>query len=260
MCRRITLIPDESGGTCTQSGKKCNVVVKYTYFQKGLDFQGYDSWWDPHIAYIISDKGRRSLKPGLGKDCWRNVGYIFDKSMGSPLVVQQYFNVREDKISIPIVCYGLVTNKAQYEAWQRDEISLDADIIENADKMPALKLCIQRTELVAKELKRQLKNVDKKNLQAETIEQAIAVYFAKCRECFFSNLCPKLSNTDINVYGEGDKILDSWFGYIKATAFQEFDECADRLGLNAKYLLNRAAASKFLAIQLNKIYEGRNSK
>jgi len=260
MARRINLIPDERGGTCTQTGNKCDVVVENVYFQKGLNFEGYDSWRDPHVSYSISDKGRVSIKPQLGKECWRNIGNIFALDQRSPDIINQYIKTKEnDKPNIPIITYGLVTNQAQYETWLRDEISLDIRIVKDDGKMAVVNDCIKSTENVAFELRKQLRNIvtkHKHTSQEQLIEQSSGQFFATCRGRFFSVLCNSLAQADISKPNEGDTIVSDWNDFLKRSVYKEFNDCADRLGISAKDLLNSAQASRNLSINISKILKG----
>lgn len=253
--RRIHLIPGEQGGACTFSGKESDVLVREMQFQKGLDFEGYASWRDPHVPYVISDKGRSSLKPRLGRESWRNIGAIFSKEEESPDVVKQFIHIYGNKKNlVPVVSYGLVTNKALYESWMRDDLALDMDIARDADKLSILKDCLKLTENTVKDLRRQLKRVlsSEKAKPQELIEQAVGQYYARCRQHFFSELCVELSHADIYQSGVADGITKRWKDVLKRTAYREFDNCADRLGLSARYLLSQAKALK----SLNKKLEG----
>jgi hypothetical protein len=260
MARRVNLIPDEAGGICTQSGKRCDVVVKVMYFQKGLNFVGYNSWRDPHVPYSISDKGRASIKPQLGKECWRNIGDIFGADQRSPDVIKQYIKLKEDYVlNVPVITYGLVTNQAQYEAWLRDEIFLDILIVKDEGKMAVISDCIKNTEKVALELRRQLRSIvtqHKHTSQEQLIEQSSGQFFFTCREQFFSILCTRLAKADISKPNEGDAIVSAWNEFLKRSAYKGFNDYSDRLGVSAKELLGSAKASRNLSINISRIWKG----
>jgi CRISPR system Cascade subunit CasA len=247
--RRIHLIPNEQGGFCTQTGVESDVLVMEMNFQKGLDFVGYASWRDPHVPYAITEKGRSSLKPKLGKETWRSIGVIYSDKEDSPDAVRQFIDLFPEKKSVPIVSYYIVANKAQYESWMRDELALDMRIARDADKLSILKDCLKLTEDTANVLRFQLKRVlssEKAHPQKHLIEQAVGQFYASCRKHFLSSLCDELSDADIYLPGIADGIVQRWKDALRSFSFSEFNNCADRLGMSGRYLLSRAAALKSL--------------
>ena len=253
MARRCHLIPDENGGVCTYSGERSPVVVSKMHFQKGLNFEGYDSWRDPHVAYSISDKGRSSIKPQLGKEMWRNIGSIFGDDQKSPDVVRQYVDLLGARMPmIPVVTYGLMTNQAQYESWSRDEVSLDMDIVKNSSRMWIIGICIEHTENVARELRRSLRTISHKAGE-DIVEQSLGQFFARSRQEFFSELCRNVARVDIKDNDAVNGVIEQWNKALKNYAMEEFDACADRLGLDGKDLMGRMKAQISLLKGLAKL-------
>ena len=123
--RRTTLLQDDDG------------MVRKIYLQQGSNFLSNDLWKDPHVAYLKNRKGEwLSLKPESGRDFWRDIGTIISdssrKNVFPPLVIQQIYKVTEsDSLLIKIREVGVVTNKAKYEEWIEDELSLPGIFFEN---------------------------------------------------------------------------------------------------------------------------------
>jgi CRISPR system Cascade subunit CasA len=258
LARRMTLIADEEGGTCSQTGRQCQVVVRKMFFQKGLDYIGYEAWRDPHVIYMINEKGRMSLKPQLGKQSWRNIGSMFecgDQKAGAEVIHQyrEFFEYTNEVI--PYVTFGLVTTQAQYESWLRDEASMDMRIASSSERIEYVRLCIERAELAANALKRQLRIIFE-SFGGAIIEESVGMFFMECREQFFTSLCPKLAEADIYQPGIAIGIVQHWNNILRAQVFKAFNECADRLGMSGRYLLKQADAQIGLAKQLKKILKG----
>lgn len=244
--RRITLIPGDTPVACSQCGKTNDSVVRNMYFQKGLDFQGYTSWRDGHV--IINQKSGSSIKPNLAKDAWRNVTAIYaGDSKCRPIVVQQYKEVFDSRQNIPIMVFGLVTNQASYETWMREELSVDRRISQDDEKAKQITDALELADNVASELRKQVRNM---LATEEQLSQCLQKYYQATRQVFFARLCPDIAQVDDSNY---TKPLLRWKSDLLRITYSEFEACADRLGMQAKFLKARADASGKLSTKLNKL-------
>ena len=91
--RRTILIPEKDS--------EGNYCIRRVYHRPGLDFRGNGQWYDPHVAYLLLEKGQKTtVKPKDGRDLWRDVGTIAassptDQSCEQPLVLQNCSSVMQ---------------------------------------------------------------------------------------------------------------------------------------------------------------------
>ena len=132
-CRRVLLYPEEDG------------TVKKIYLCQGKNFVAYDSWKDPHVSYLYSDKGRSSLKPTMEKEPWRNITTIFSDDVTAPVFIHRVLN--ENLVDeVFVTAYSIVTNKANYLDMQKSHLKMPRSIAMNETKRDRVQEIIKAVE------------------------------------------------------------------------------------------------------------------
>lgn len=256
--RRLLLIPGK--------GEK----VESLYFQKGMDFQGYDSWTDPHAAYEYTSLKRMPVKPEIGKACWRNTGSMLDcshgdaEAHGAPLVVQQFAKIAED-IPIHLNVYGVVTKLEKYFEMQRSDLVYDSMLLQSAEKAELLREGIEAAEkdavyleialkAASKSLKKE-RNKKQPEKYGSVITQGLENYYLKCQTAFWNQLCPRTAAADINAEGAFRDIRQRWNETIAGAVLAEFDRCTADFGTGAAELLEQGQARRRLTAKVY-VYRG----
>jgi CRISPR system Cascade subunit CasA len=273
--RRICLIPDETGGHCTFTGKKSKVLVREAYFQAGWKFEGYDNWKDPHVAYHYKDNTRSSLKPHEGRASWRYLGPILlsrsnSSSNQCPAIIEQYQSLIRHGLwkgnkYLQTEIYGVATDKASLEGWQHDRFNIDWKAVGDNRKAAWLNEALLMTEATNKVLRKALhrippqhgkRKINQKWFCDELIEQAEMSYFAIMRRHFFEKLIPMVAKTDVEEYHWRDKLNSFWIETLQKEAWKVFDQIVDGIGLGSKNLERRVAAEKSLSWSFNDLRKG----
>lgn len=263
--RRILLIPDDTGGRCTLSGRVCPVIVRQVFFQKGLNFEGYGSWWDPHVPYLTNKKGRSSIKPTEGKEAWRDLGAILltknrkensrGVSFSAPITVTRYVDTADDietSSFVSVRTYALATKQANYLSWMRDEISLSISIVEDEDKSNYVWDEIQKAELIAVQLRKFIGSKVSGKRNKDITEQVIMQFFFGVKELFFTILCPRVSKAEVKINWK-DPLTELWNKGLWEGAKQSFETGVNRLGTNACALQRQAEARRLFYQRINTI-------
>jgi CRISPR system Cascade subunit CasA len=283
--RRVCLIAAESGGVCTFTGEKTNVLVREIYFQAGWKFEGYDHWYDPHVAYQFSDgkksEGKRSsLKPHEGRAAWRSLGsilfsYSSDASFQCPAIITQYNAMvkggywRGEGI-IRTELFGIATDQAALNGWQNDRFEIDLKVIQNKQKALWLQGVLAKAEEMNKILRKSLhrippqhgkKKANQKWFFDEMITQAEIQFFSAVRSFFFEKIIPKITAVDTN--GNGDekyrwreKMNTIWDKFLEKQLWEVFNQITNGIGLSAKNLEKRVVAAKSLSGNLYNLKKG----
>lgn len=132
-CRRVLLYPEEDG------------TVKKIYLCQGKNFVAYDSWKDPHVSYLYSDKGRSSLKPTMEKEPWRNITTIFSDDVTAPVFIHRVLN--ENLVDeVFVTAYSIVTNQASYLDMQKSHLKMPRSIAMNETKRDRVQEIIKAVE------------------------------------------------------------------------------------------------------------------
>ena len=242
--RRVRLIP-ESG------------VVKKVYLQKGLDFVGYDSWHDPHVAYYFSEKkGRGSIKPSLEKAPWRNIGTLStDFLRQAPSVILQYqnelqFELKKNIINVSI--YGVETNKASYLDTIKGSISLNTAITCDSEKCSVVAKAVQISEDFVKKLSKALSGMcsDEKDMRKNVIHSVEKTAYTLCGNEFERLLIPSLLSSD-STAGYKD-ILSEWTDITERIIWKQFEAFCAIVCDNADNMIKAETERKKLYYVLDK--------
>jgi CRISPR system Cascade subunit CasA len=260
--RRVLLIPDEAGGTCSQTGEECPVVVRRMYFQKGLKFTGHGIWQDPHVAYLRRKDGSlSSLKPQEGRAPWRDIASLMLKGDREgqhiePIIVSHYRDVREgiDMIETPasLQIFGLVTNQAQYGSWMQGELGLDQRIMQSEDLSRFIEQAIRLTEDIAADLQKYMQDALGGNKQRDLVDQIIGLFYSLAREAFFEELCPAAAVANRMEEGWASKLNNLWRTKLRSFALSSYLAGAERLGGAARRLEQSARAELLFRRSLSK--------
>lgn len=252
--RRIRLI-DEDG-----------TLLKKCYFQQGLNFNGYDSWTDFHVAYYFDKKGRHSIKPSMAKELWRNLGTVYslahqNVSANNVLsVVKQYeeIMINKDRAEMPMLSFGAVTNNSAYLDLQRGELLLNTGIANSIEKVDTVKEAIQKAEEVADFLAKALivmvRNiVDRKDYRKSDINQTVHDYYGACEQRFYG-FCEAL----VAAATEEDRqtCVDEWNVFIKKKALSTLNLFSDVICTTSKELKAAEISKKYLLSKINLVERG----
>ncbi len=252
--RRIRLI--DEGGTLL---KKC-------YFQQGLNFNGYDSWTDFHVAYYFDKKGRHSIKPSMAKELWRNLGTVYslahqNASANNVLsVVKQYeeIMVNKDRAEMPMLSFGAVTNQSAYLDLQRGELLLNTGIANSIEKVDTVKDAIKKTEEVADFLAKALimlvRNiVDRKDYRKSGINQTVHDYYGACEQRFYG-FCEALAAAATEE--DRQTCVDEWDAFIKKKALIILNQFGDVICSTSKELKAAEKSKIYLLSKINLVKRG----
>lgn len=259
--RRVLLIPDETGGSCGQSGEDCPVIVRCMYFQKGLKFTGHGTWQDPHVAYLRKKDSTPSLKPQEGRTPWRDIATLMLKagsedSHKEPIIVHHYREVREsiDTIEAPasLQVFGLVTNQAQYGSWVQGELELDQRIMQSEDLSRFIEQALLLTEGAASELRKHLQLALGGSKQRDLVEQIAVLFYSLAREAFFGELCPAVVAANRMDNGWETRLGNTWRDALRRISLRSYMAGVDCLGNSARYLERSARAELLFRRSLNK--------
>lgn len=243
-----------------------NTLLKKCYFQQGLNFNGYDSWTDFHVAYFFDKKGRHSIKPSLAKELWRNLGTIYslahqNASANNVLsVVKQYeeIMINQDRAEMPMLSFGAVTNQSSYLDLQRGELVLNTGIANKIEKVDTVKEAIRKAEdiadCLAKALIMLVRNiVDRKDYRKSDINQTVHDYYRAC-ELRFYGFCDALAA----VATEEDRqaCMDEWDTFIKKKALSILNRFGDVICTTSKELKAAEISKKYLLSKINLVERG----
>lgn len=243
-CRRVRLIPESDGDT---------IYVRNVFLQQGMKYVNYQLWNDPHVAYKYDDEGRIPIRASLDKEPWRDISNLIKQEEGAPLIIKQYLNAFDDK-QLNLITYGVVTNQQSYLSLQKSEMGLAVKLAKNSIKRDFIDNAIKFAEQVAKEIRYHLKNIpDNKESSNQQISQAVFKFYSITKTLFFKNLCPSLSEADVNDRDMMLDIMNKWMKEIRKQAIKVFEDAADTFGVSAKILLSIEREKMFFISSINKI-------
>ncbi|ABZ82801.1 crispr-associated protein, ct1972 family, putative [Heliomicrobium modesticaldum Ice1] len=138
--RRVTLIPEMGPFQCTYSGRSCQWGVRQMVFEAGFQAR-VDTWRDPNVAVVNTDKGRSFVRPRWGRQTWRDVGplaLIDGAGKGvqeknsyerAPILNQASIYLECEQQTTTIEVYGLQTDgNMKYLDWRYEELQLPAGL------------------------------------------------------------------------------------------------------------------------------------
>ncbi|MDW7657818.1 MAG: type I-E CRISPR-associated protein Cse1/CasA [Bacillota bacterium] len=247
--RRVLLISDDDG------------KVRNMYFQKGLKFEGFESWRDPHVAYNIGKNGRSSLKPQESKALWRDIGTLLLPEQSNadhfpPIIINHcrriYRNINSEKNIISVSIFGLVTNQAQYSSWLSGELSIPGPILDHPDKALLIADLIHQAEILASELRKSLYFAQGNSREQDLREQALNSFFQTAGSVLYSKFYTDVAQADPEISEWNRNIIANWKKRLVHEAYNIFSSVCLRMGTNARQLEKHVKAELYFSKIMNK--------
>jgi hypothetical protein len=275
--RRIRLIPG-SGGACTYSNKPSDILVRTMIFSAGLMARTTDSWSDPNVAYMITDKGCNPLRLRENRDPWRDTGVLLLLRQGDyasqggkvrferPQVITQFWQLEEffgHPRTLTVEVYGAQTKDMKFFSWRHESLSLPAGLLEDLmsglmvqkaleqadqvsnDLSKALKVAVSGNDKAFKESIRNFSKAQQKIGNDKTLKESIR----NCQRFFWDALHPEFDRLLDEVSQRGRDDIDRWSGFLagwqstlKRVAGMALEEILDGLDANASSLARQVAA------------------
>lgn len=250
-CRRILLYPEEDG------------TVKKMYLCQGKNYVAYDSWRDPHVSYLLSEKGRSSLKPTVEKEPWRNIVTILSNSNTAPTFVKRIlWNDLADEVSV--TAYGVVTNQASYLDMQKNHLKMPRSIAVNETKRDRLQEIIQAVEEMSSALGKSVNGCftasqqDRSNkVLHRAVSETQANFLQQCRDYILQEVFHELS-----VIPEKDASACTYVYLEKLgrACISHFDLAAKAFFSSSRELKERQKMRNWLVFQVFKAGKGEKEK
>lgn len=250
-CRKIRLLPDESG------------CISKVYFEPGMNYYNYDAWSDPYVTYLYRKNVRYNLKPSIEKENWRNLGAIFDCSgENAAEVIRQYVNITDDRDDeVQIQTYAaVVVNNASYLDIGKGEYAMPCELIKSPERFLFVVQALEYTEKMGKKLNGNIQNLQKEmgfdiKSGSTTSERKRTVnrYFFTCKQEFFKWI-RLLTDTDFKKMND---CLNLWKKTLHKISLKEYDTFVDRLGAGIDLIMK---AEKIKAKNYGKGNKVRNER
>lgn len=248
-CRKIRLLPDESG------------CISKVYFGQGMNYDNYDAWSDPYVTYLYRKGVRSNLKPSIEKENWRNLGAIFNCSENAAEVIRQYVNITDDRDDeVQIQTYATVTSNAAYLDIGKGEYTMPCELIKSPERFLFVVQALEYTEEMGKKLNENIQNLQKEmgfdiKSGSTTSERKRTVnrYFFTCKQEFFKWI-RLLTDTDFKKMND---CLSLWKKTLHEISLKEYDTFVDRLGAGIDLIMK---AEKIKAKNYGKGNKVRNER
>ena len=181
-CRRILLKPEEDGN-----------IVKM-FLSQGKNYVAYDAWRDPHVSYLLGEKGRVSLKSSMEKEPWRNIISIMAQKDTALTFVRRIVeeNLLDD---IALKAYCVTTSQANYLDMQKSRLRMPRSIAESEIKSARIQELIQEIEKMSRILGRSLNECYEYSKKAirNMIQSVQADFFDQCRDYLLRDIFAEMA-------------------------------------------------------------------
>ncbi len=273
--RRIRLLPGH-GGICSYAGREENVLVSEMIFSPGFKARVGETWTDPQVAYGISEKGRRSVRPQEERELWRDTGPLlllqekeyrgakkirFEK----PLVVTQFRQLAMERIidskrSIIVEAYGAQTDKMKFFEWRFDRLVLPAGLYNEEWAGSLVQDAVDQADLVAYFLGKALKKAYPR--EGKSNKAAFDDAISNCKRAFWDVLRHEFNRflDDLSTHGRNDidrysKYIAKWRVVLRDRAVDALEEVLDDLDADAGALERQVAARDSFYLYLRKAFQ-----
>jgi CRISPR system Cascade subunit CasA len=245
-CRRVLLYPEEDG------------TVKKMYLCQGKNYVAYDSWRDPHVSYLFSDKGRNSLKPTIEKEPWRNIVTILSDShenRTAPIFVHRILR-KELVDEVSVIAYSIVTNKASYLDMQKSHLKMPRSIAVNETKRDRVQDIIQAVEEMSDALGKSINGCflvtqQKKSnkLIHRSVSEIQSKFLQRCRDYILQDVFHELATIpEKEATAYTDKYLEKLGKYCRLS----FQRAANELFSSIRELKEQQKMRSWLNFQISK--------
>lgn len=240
-CRRVILQPEADG------------TVKNIYLCQGKNFTAYDSWRDPHVSYLKTEKGRISLKPNIEKEPWRNITTIITEEETAPIFMKKI--IREKLMDIPAVkAYSVVTDQASYLDMQKNQMCMPLVIAKNETKRDRIQEIIQEVEYMSYELGKCLNNCYKKSGTHENVHSIQAGFLQQCKDYVLQDVLEKMASIPEQ---EASKYKENCLKELRQKCIRCFDQSTETFLFTGMELVGK---QKIRTILLRKLYAKKKEK
>ena len=122
--RRIHLVPGEDG------------TVTEVYLSQGMNYVDPANWQDPHVVYIVNDKGKFNWKPAADFSVWQNLASLINtRHQCAPQTLANYRELHTYGV-VRLTMYAVATSQASYLQSARIDLRLPLEVVgdENAEE------------------------------------------------------------------------------------------------------------------------------
>lgn len=255
--RRITLVPG------------ADERIHTIRFQPGRSFHQNGRWQDPHVSFAKNKDGEPySLKPRMERAPWLDIGVFSLSSENAASIPATVIRQSEPFLGDAprrLHLFGLATNKAAYEDWIDDRLSVPGNILMDFDKAGRLRMDVGYIESTASLMRRTLTEVGnaherskdgKKKLNGIAAE-AVTEFFASMHAYLFSQYMALLASRNSCEPLWEWPVIESSTQAVVSSARSILTVYAARFGSGAKelqiqtdsigkfhYLLNKSAKER----------------
>ena len=238
-------------------------------FQPGRSFHLNGRWQDPHVSFAKNKDGEPySLKPRMERAPWLDVG-VFSLSNENIASIPAAIIRQSERLlgDAPrrLHLFGLATNKAAYEDWIEDRLSVPGNILMNYDKADRLRMDIGYVESTATLIRRTLTEVGNAHERSKDgrkkpngiAAEAVTEFFSSMHAYLFSQYMDLLASRDSSEPRWEQPVVESSTKAVVSAARSVLNAFAARFGSGAKelqiqtdsirkfhYLLNKSAKER----------------
>lgn len=250
-CRRVLLHPEEDG------------TVKNMYLCQGKNYVAYDSWRDPHVSYLLLDKGRSSLKPTIEKEPWRNITTILSDGSTAPTFVYRILK-KELVDELSVTAYSIVTNQANYLDMQKSCLKMPRSIAANETKRDRVQEIIQAVEEMSNALGKCINGCFLETQQEKSkkgIHRAASEvqtkFLRECRDYILQDVFYEFATIpENNATAYTDQCLEN----IGKNCISNFEMAANTFFSSSRELKERQKMKNLLVSQVFKARKGEKKK
>ena len=223
--RRVKLIPEKNG-------------IRYIYFSPGVYLKNMDNWMDPHVTYIVNEKGRFAICPKKQVPIWENLNYLISvKGKCAPENIRTFSDMCDGSVLIAhIDLYGVYTKKKrQYSDLFCYDLELSTSMM-NEETAEIIGLCIKDAETLGRKLGKALDFDAKKDKPSHGValrmsEAAVNDFYFGC-ERYLMNMCHEdwsfkkkepdavLREWKLTLYKLGREVVEAAFSRVDLTGKQ----------------------------------------
>lgn len=250
--RRITLIPSADEN------------VYAMRFQPGRSFHQNGRWQDPHVSFARNKDGEPySLKPRGERAPWLDVGVFSlssENAASIPAAIIRQSQLLLGDATRRLHLFGLTTNKAAYEDWIDDRLSVPGNILMNFDKAGRLRLDVDYIESTASLIRHTLteagnaheRSKDGKKKPNGIAAEAVTEFFSSMHTYLFSQYMDLLASRDSSEPLWEQPVIESSTKIVVSSARSVLVAYMARFGSGAKELQIQTDSIGKFQYQLNK--------
>jgi hypothetical protein len=236
-------------------------------------------WRDPNVPYRTDPKGTVALRPQEGREIWRDSGplaLLEDKDYGSdpsqrlrferPAIISQFASLAlgrhiEQQPVFSLDVYGMRTDNMKVFEWQRERLSLPAELVLNSRFHILAQDAIEDVGSVASALRRAIKQAYPRSGKGN--KAAFDTLVADAQRDLWATLRPtygrllaSLANLPPSTISEAARVteLNAWHEQIRQVGVRIFNEIIDPLDSDSEALRRQVEARRSFGFALHKLF------